>query len=299
MTEAQRITQALRGHWHGSYGLAFCPAHQNTKTPALSLSDAPDGRLLLRCHAGCSFLSILDALRGLGIVEGHGTVPRTDPAEMARREAEQRREAMKKAEQARRCWTEAQPIEGTLAETYLRSRGITCALPDTLRFHPAAWHGATARRYPALVGLVQGVAHFAVHRTYLRPDGTGKAAIDPPKAMLGNVTGGAVRLADGHEALAVGEGIETALSLLCGPLRGSVAVWATLSAGGMKALHLPSRPGNLIIAIDNDEQGRAAAHDLAVKAEALGWAVTLFPAPTDQAGGDWNDVLMTMKGAAT
>lgn len=297
MTEAQRITHALRGHWHGGYGLAFCPAHMNTKTPALSVSDAPDGRLLLRCHSGCSFLSILDALRGLGIVEGHGTIPRTDPQEMARREAEQRNEAMKKAEQARRCWAEAQPIGSTLAKTYLRSRGITCALPDTLRFHPECWHGATARRYPAMIGLVQGVAHFAVHRTYLAADGSGKAAIDPPKAMLGNVTGGAVRVAEGQDALAVGEGIETALSLLCGPLRGSVTVWASLSAGGMKALHLPSRPGTLIIAIDNDEPGRTAAHDLAVKAEALGWAVTLFPAPTDKVGGDWNDVILSMKGA--
>lgn len=294
MTEAQRITQALRGHWHGSYGLAFCPAHQNTKTPALSLSDAPDGRLLLRCHAGCSFLSILDALRGLGIVEGHGTVPRTDPAEMARREAEQRREAMKKAEQARWCWTEAQPIQGTLAEAYLRSRGITCALPDTLRYHPECWHGATARRYPAMIGLVQGVAHFAVHRTYLAPDGSGKAAIDPPKAMLGNVTGGAVRVADGHESLVVGEGIETALSLLCGPLRGSVAVWAALSTGGMKALHLPSAPGTLIIATDGDPVGRAAGHDLATRASGLGWAVSMFPAPD---GRDWNDVIREQKGA--
>ncbi len=296
MTEARRITSALGGHWLGSYGLAMCPAHHNTKTPALSLSDATDGRLLLRCHAGCSFLSILDALRGLGVVEGHGTIPRTDPAEMALREAEERREAEKRARQAQACWSEALPIGATIAEAYLRGRGITCTLPDTLRFHPQCWHGATAQRIPAMIGLVQGVAHFAVHRTYLAHDGSGKAGVQPDKAMLGNVTGGAVRVSGGHDALAVGEGIETALSLLCGPLRGSVAIWAALSAGGMKTLHLPSRPGALIVATDGDEPGRASGAALAAKAEALGWTVTMLPAPE---GADWNDVIRDPRGGRT
>jgi len=92
-------------------------------------------------------------------------------------------------------------------------------LPAALRFHPEAWHGATARRIPALVALVNGGDGFAVHRTYLRADGSGKAAVDPPKAMLGAVAGGAVRLTDGPGPLVVAEGIETALSLACGLLR--------------------------------------------------------------------------------
>ncbi|MFC3060469.1 DUF7146 domain-containing protein [Paenirhodobacter populi] len=293
MTEARRITHALQGRWCGRYGLCRCPAH-NDHDPSLTVADAPDGRLLLRCHAGCDFLSILDALRGLGIVEGHGTIPRTDPAEMARPEAEERREAEKRAKQAQRCWAEALPIGGTIAETYLReARGITCPLPDTLRFHPQCWHGATARPLPAMVALVQGVAHFAVHRTFLQLDGSGKAGVQPDKMMLGNVTGGAVRVADGHDALAVAEGVETALSLPCGPLRGSVAVWAALSAGGMKALRLPSRPGTLIVATDGDEPGRASGAELAAKAGALGWTVTMLPAPE---GADWNDVIRDPKG---
>ena len=56
MSEAQRITLALRGRWHGAYGVAFCPAHPNRRTPALSLADGGDGRLLALCHAGCGFL---------------------------------------------------------------------------------------------------------------------------------------------------------------------------------------------------------------------------------------------------
>ena len=42
---AHAICDALGGRWHGSYGLAFCPVHKNTRTPALSLKDGDDGRL--------------------------------------------------------------------------------------------------------------------------------------------------------------------------------------------------------------------------------------------------------------
>ena len=39
MTDARTITAALGVRWHGGYGLAYCPVHKNTRTPALSLSD--------------------------------------------------------------------------------------------------------------------------------------------------------------------------------------------------------------------------------------------------------------------
>lgn len=115
------------------------------------------------------------------------------PAEMdAFREAE-RQEAEKRERQALFLWREAQPIGGTIAETYLRGRGITCDLPDTLRFHPASWH-ATAQRLPTMLALIEGLPRQAVHRTYLRQDGSGKADVEPAKAMLGAAAGGAVRL---------------------------------------------------------------------------------------------------------
>lgn len=294
MTEAQRITAALQGRWHGRYGVACCPAHGDRK-PSLSLSDGPSGRLLVNCKAGCDFLSILGALRGLGIVSGEGRIPRTDPAELARYEAEQRREAEKREGQAQAIWAEARPIGSTIAATYLReARGITCILSGSLRFHPSCWH-PSAQRLPAMIARVDGAARFAVHRTYLRPDGSGKAQVEPAKAMLGHTAGGAVRLAVGPDALAVGEGMESAMSLLCGPLRGAVTVWAALSASGMAGLRLPSALGTLIVATDGDAPGKAAGAKLAQRAAALGWAVTLFPAPD---GRDWNDVIRDTKGSA-
>lgn len=294
MMDAQTLTTALGGKWWGRYGLTFCPAHLNTRTPALALADGTDGRLLAHCKTGCSFPDILDALRGRGFLSGNGSYTPPSYAERARREAEDRADAAKRALQAQRLWREARPIAGTVAETYLRGRGITCALSKVLRFHPACWHGATATRHPALVAQVQGGDDFAVHRTYLRADGTGKAALEPVKVMLGPVAGGAVRLCEAQGRLAVAEGLESALSLASGLLQRPASIWAALSTSGLRALRLPPDPGRLTIASDGDPAGAAAAHALAERAHALGWAVSLLPAPESR---DWNDIL-TMKGDA-
>ena len=287
MNDAQRITRALKGHWHGSYGLCFCPAHSNTRTPALSLSDGSDGRLLAHCHAGCDFLAILDALRGLGLVEGKGSYTPPSAADLARIRAAEAEQAAKQETRALGVWREALPIHGTMAERYLRGRAVTCPLPDTLRFHPECWH-PTGKRFPAMVALIEGALRLAVHRTYLRADGSGKAPVEPAKAMLGGCAGGAVRLSGAEGPLVVAEGVETALSLASGLLRAPATIWAALSTSGIRGLHLPPQPGRLTIAADGDAPGRDAAHALATRAHGLGWQVSLLPAPERQ---DWNDVL--------
>lgn len=294
MRDAKTLTASLGGHWYRDYGTAPCPVCQPDRRKdqnALTLRDRSDGRLLAHCkRLGCDFRDILAAA---GFAPGDYRAP--DPVELARRAAEQMAEAAKRSRQAERIWQEAQPIAGTLAETYLReARGITCALPQTLRFHQDCWHRVTAKRHPALVSLVEGGDGLAVHRTYLRPDGRGKADIETNKAMLGPISGGAVRLGKGQGPLVVAEGIETALSLLSGLLRAPSTIWAALSTSGIRSLRLPSDPGRLTIASDGDPAGQAAAQALAERADGFGWAVSLLPAPD---GRDWNDVLI-MKGDA-
>jgi len=203
MTGAREFTLTLGGRWHGHYGTAACPVCQpeaRKEQTALTLSDGRAG-LLAHCkRSGCAFRDITVAA---GIAPGTFTAP--DPARLAHREAERRADAARRAAQARAIWQEAQPIAGTLAERYLRdARGITCPLPPTLRFHGACWHGPTARCYPALVAAVQGADLPAVHRTYLRAHGSGKAGLDgSDKLMLGGTQGDAVRLADGPGRLVV------------------------------------------------------------------------------------------------
>jgi hypothetical protein len=71
-----------------------------------------------------------------------------------------------------------------------------------LRFHPSCWH-SSGKHLLAMVARVLGSDGFSVHRTYLRADGSGKADVEPAKAMLGNCAGGAVRLVEAGDALVV------------------------------------------------------------------------------------------------
>lgn len=281
MDEARKITLALGGKWFGTYGLTFCPAHPNTVTPALSVSVGREGQLLLKCHAGCDFREIMRALpehgiEDVGVKPAAFCVPRLSDEEAAKRE-----------HQAKALARETVPLDGTVGETYLRLRGITCGLPDSLRFHANCWHSC-GKRFPALVARVEGADGFAVHRTYLRSDGSGKAAIEPPKAMLGKCAGGAVRLFHGTGPLVVAEGLETALSLASGIVEPSASIWAALSTSGMRSLRLPMKAAKLVIATDGDRAGREAGFLLAERAHHAGWEVGFMHAPD---GSDWNDVL--------
>ena len=298
MRSADIITIELGGCWNGRYGSAPCPVCQperRREQNALTLSDGYKG-LLAHCKkSGCSFRDIA-AAAGVGPDSAGGLAyARPDPVETAKRRAKAQAEEIKRSAQAQRVWDEALPIANTTAETYLRGRGITCALPSTLRYHPEAWHGATAQRLPAMVALAEGSTGFAVHRTYLLPDGSGKALVEPAKAMLGSVTGGAVRLSEAHGPIVVAEGIETALSLTSGLIGGPVTAWAALSTSGIRGLKLPPTQGRITVAPDGDAAGHAAATALAERAHALGWSVSLLPAPK---GYDWNDVLTGKGGAA-
>ncbi len=286
MTDARTICDALAGRWHGSYGVGFCPAHPNTYTPALSITNGDDGRLLVHCFAGCAGVDVLAALRARGLLEGRSNW-QPDPHEIARRELKRKANRRRCVEQARKCWVEAGPIAGTLAERYLRARGITCQLPRALRFHPNCWHGPSARKVPAMVAAVRNSQKIiGVHRTYLAEPGV-KAFGDKSKMMLGPCGGSAVRLSGGRGPLVVAEGIETALSLLSALPDTRPRVWAALSTSGMVNLALPSDPGELVIAPDGDTPGMKAAAQLADRACAAGWHVRVMDCP---AGHDWNDL---------
>lgn len=125
-------------------------------------------------------------------------------------------------ESARRLFAISKPIHGTIAETYLRRRGIS-ALHDTrgLRFHPHCYYRPDqhlpTETWPALIAGVTSLNGVitGVHRTWLDPSGRGKAPIDTPRRAMGFLLGNAVRFGVADDVLAAGEGIETMLSLRC------------------------------------------------------------------------------------
>lgn len=74
---AADIAQELGGQRSGEGWLCRCPAHDDNR-PSLSLTDADDGRVLWRCHAGCEQESVAAALRSRGLLNGADRSPRHD-----------------------------------------------------------------------------------------------------------------------------------------------------------------------------------------------------------------------------
>jgi phage/plasmid primase-like uncharacterized protein len=130
-----------------------------------------------------------------------------------------------------------------------------------------------------------------LHRTFLRPDGRGKADVDPVKKMLGACRGGAVRLAAAGPHLAICEGIETGLSIreACPDL----PVWCALSAGNLDRLTMPPQIEEVVLVADGDPVGLAAAHRAGQRYGASGRRIRLVELPS---GMDANDMLR--RGAA-
>lgn len=199
------------------------------------------------------------------------------------------------SEAARRLWAMARPILRTLAEIYLRQRGITdlrgCGC---LRFHPNCWYRAdaddppgTPEAFPALIAAVRDGdgAVTGVHRTWLDPTGNAKAAVATPRRAMGDLLGHGVRFGRADDVTIAGEGIETMLSLR--QILSDMPMIAALSAAHLAALEIPSNLRRLYIARDNDPAGLHAAGALADRARGLG----IEPLTLDARLGDFNDDL--------
>ena len=57
---AKEAVKRLNGTWHGSYGKARCPAHED-RSPSLSVTPGKDV-VLFHCFAGCNQAEIMAAL---------------------------------------------------------------------------------------------------------------------------------------------------------------------------------------------------------------------------------------------
>lgn len=287
MTDARSNTLALQGRWHGSYGVAFCPAHPNSRTPALRLRDGRDGRLLAICATGCSFTDVVSALTALGLQAGGGRevagrIPASGPA------GPRCDDEVRRTEVALAVWRSTIPADGTPVATYLAARGLTCPPPPSLRFHPGLRH-PSGGVWPCMVGLVtRGTddTPMGIHRTFLSRTGAGKAPLKPARMMLGPCSGGSVRLAPVGDVLMVGEGVETCLAAMQATAH---VAWAALSTSGLRALDLPEVVREVIILADGDDAGEAAARDAALRWTRQGRRVRIARAPR---GKDFNDLLM-------
>jgi Toprim domain/CHC2 zinc finger len=170
-----------------------------------------------------------------------------------------------KTERALRIWNDASEVNDTLAEQYLRRRGLELPEDDhALRFYSPCPFADTT--YPALIALFRDVVTDepkAIHRIALAPGG-----ILIAKRMLGRVAGCAVKL-DADEnvelSLSIGEGIET---MIAARMRGLRPAWAVGSAGALKTFPVLNGVECLSIIVDHDlpdKNGRQAGQEAALE----------------------------------
>jgi phage/plasmid primase-like uncharacterized protein len=262
----------IGGRWR-----APCPAHGG-KHLNLSVWEGEDGYARFKCFSHhCTTAEIVAALEGMP----------AQPCSFQPAMGNARASDQERAEWARTIWRQARPAPGTLVDDYLFGRGLIGSVPAAIRFHPALKH-PSGLYFPAMVAAVEDLDGniVAIHRTFLKPDASGKAEVEPAKMALGSVKGGAVHLSACAAELVICEGIETGLSILQAT---GFHVWAALGSANLGQLEMPASVCEVIIAADHDEPGIYAAIEAAGAYDRNGYLVQVVSPRTDKA--DWNDVL--------
>jgi Toprim domain len=190
-------------------------------------------------------------------------------------------------------WSEATPIDGTLAEVYLNGRGIRLApWPAALRFHPAADHTKLKQKFPALIARVIGAAEASFQFTYLSADGKGKAAIDKEdqRRTLGSNKGGVVVLAEVQPSatLLAGEGVETTMTAMEATGLPGVAV---LGVSGLANVDFSPDVAEIILLAENDENSASRKAIDKVCPALLGKGLRVRVAAPPVGYCDFNDLL--------
>src|SRR5262249_14281390 len=105
---AETVAKALGGRKSGSAWMALCPAHKD-REPSLSITDADNGKVLVRCHVGCDQEQVIAALRSRGLWMESGPRRFTRFVPRAVVPSQWDRDAAKRTETALAIWTSATP----------------------------------------------------------------------------------------------------------------------------------------------------------------------------------------------
>lgn len=253
---------------------ARCPFHSE-KSPSFTVFDGGRRFHCFGCGAHGDVLDLAMHLHGGGLREvaqslGAASLPSTlveQPAPVDKRES---------IANAKAIWRAAVAVKGTVAEAYLRWRRITIPIPDSIRFAMLCY-GKSGRKHPCLIAAIASADDklIGIQRTYLAPDGRGKANVPKPKLSLGRVSGGAIRIAPCARSMVICEGLEDGLTLQQELGR---AVWVAAGATNLSRMQFPRGVETVAIGGDGDEPGRVAARSAADAFIARGIrARTFFP----------------------
>jgi hypothetical protein len=228
---------ALGGTWAGYIAMCRCPAHDDSD-PSLSIRQGDRG-ILVTCFAGCSREDVLRELRRVRPSRHYLAPDSTN---------------MQRAANIERLWDQAGDVRGTLAERYLARRHLLPP-PRDVRFHPRCPYMPKPKTVfePALLIAVRESRRLvAIQRIFLDV----VTAEYKRKVMLGTPGSGSWRGGEGSTILAIAEGFETAEAFA---RLNAIPCWASLGARRLDQLIIPSAVDTLLIAEDNDPEGRRAA----------------------------------------
>ena len=119
------LAEALGGRRTGNTWTACCPAHDD-RAPSLSISSGKDGKVLVRCHAGCEQRYVITALVDRGLWDATGkSAGRFAHKRRTRIAAEPDPDAKARTEAALAIWQSSRGVEETPVEAYSCSRAIS------------------------------------------------------------------------------------------------------------------------------------------------------------------------------
>ena len=233
------LVARLGGKWSGWTAMCRCPSHAD-RTPSLAIRQGHRG-ILVTCHAGCDATDVLRALRRIA------DLPSVGPAEVADRQT-----GRPSAHLA--IWQAGRPIEGTLAERYVRElRNIWARLED-LRYHPRCpkGQGKLVQFEPALLVAMRKAGDIvAIQRIFLDPVSAGYTE----KLVLGRAIGAAWTNGAPAKTIGLCEGFETAAAYTS--LTG-IQAWSSMGAKRFHQVEIPTSVERVILLADNDPEGRRA-----------------------------------------
>ena len=294
---AENIARGLNAKRNGNGWIARCPVpgHED-RHPSFRIN-VRDGRLFVRCLAGCSQGSVIDALVHRGLWQRGPNGHRSDHHSDHRAGAD-RPSTNDKLKEPLKPWLTAMPFRrGSAVDLYLKRRGLEITDEEalSLRFAPSLWHWPSKTKWPAMVAKVALADGTAVtsHMTFIDFDGSGKAPLEKERlfAAGGTTTGAGVWFgrADPTREFVVAEGIESTLSAM--RIFNVTAGCAALSEGGIRALILPPEARLVRVFADHDELGQSisAAREAAKrwKAEGRTVAASMAEEPGEDANNVW------------
>jgi DNA primase len=248
----------------GNEWKACCPFH-NEKTPSFTIFDAGRRFQCFGCGASGDVLDFVQLTQGVGLRDAAamlagGEMPAAEFVPIVPNVPDH--DDADKLAQVRAIWNRTQEASGSLAEAYLRFRGVYPPFPSDIRFSRLPCDNLGP--LPCLVAAVRDMAGeiTGIQRIWLASDGLGKADVAKPKRSLGRVKGGAIRLGEfeGAGTVTVCEGPEDGLSLL--EMLGA-PVWVAAGATFLPHMQFPPEVRSVVIGADNDPAGDRAAQDAA------------------------------------